>query len=34
VGRTATFLLAVIAGGFAAVISGGYGVARFIDSAL
>jgi hypothetical protein len=33
-GRTATFLLPVIAGGFAAVIPGGYGVAQLIASAL
>jgi hypothetical protein len=31
---TATFLLAVVAGTFAAVILGGYGVAQLIASAL
>jgi hypothetical protein len=31
---TATFLLAVVAGSFAAVILGGYGVAQLIASAL
>jgi hypothetical protein len=31
---TAAFLLAVVAGGFAVVILGGYGVAQLIASAL